>query len=85
MFKTPESFNVANARQTLEAGLKAIASGQADIDLAFLNTVDSSAVAVLLAWRRAAQEKGAALRFHHVPHNLQSLIGLYGVDTLLAH
>ena len=84
MFQPAESLNFANAKASLEAGLLAIASGQADIDLGRLNTVDSSAVSVLLAWRRAAQAQGAGLHFHHVPHNLQSLIDLYGVDMLLA-
>lgn len=83
MFELAESLNFANAKASLDAGLQAISSGQTDIDLARLTSVDSSAVSVLLAWRRAAQAKSIALRFHHVPHNLQSLIDLYGVDALL--
>lgn len=83
MFQPTDSLNVVNAKASLEAGLQAISSGQEDIDLAALTSVDSSAVAVLLAWRRAAQEKGTALRFHNIPHNLQSLIHLYGVDALV--
>lgn len=85
MFQTPQFLNVSNAKASLEAGLQAIESGQADIDLARLTSLDSSAVAVLLAWQRAARAKGTALRFHHVPHNLQSLIDLYGVDALLVN
>lgn len=83
MYQPAESLTVLNAKASLEAGLQAIASGQADIDLARLKAVDSSAVSVLLGWRRAAQAKGAMLRFHHVPHNLQSLIDLYGVEALV--
>jgi phospholipid transport system transporter-binding protein len=85
MFQTLDSLNVANAKASLDAGLQAISSGQTDIDLAGLTSLDSSAVAVLLAWRRAAQAKGMALHFYHIPHNLQSLIDLYGVDELLAN
>jgi phospholipid transport system transporter-binding protein len=84
MFQPAESLTVANAKASLEAGLQAIASGQENIDLAGLKSVDSSAVSVMLAWRRAAQAKALPLHFHHVPHNLQSLIRLYGVDELLA-
>jgi phospholipid transport system transporter-binding protein len=84
MFAPSDSLNFANAKATLEAGLQAIASGQTEIDLAPLAAVDSSAVSVLLAWQRAAQAKGAALHFHHIPHNLQGLIDLYSVDSLLA-
>ncbi len=83
MFQPSESLTIGNAKASLEAGLQAIVSGQTEVDLARLNVVDSSAVGVLLAWRRAAQAKGAALQFHHVPSNLQSLIDLYGVDVLL--
>lgn len=83
MFQPAESLNVANAKTSLETGLLAISSGQTDIDLAGLTSVDSSAVAVLLAWRRAAREKDIALQFHHIPHNLQSLIRLYGVEALV--
>lgn len=83
MFQPAEFLNVSNAKASLEAGLQAIASGQTEIDLAGLKSVDSSAVAVIIAWRRAAHAKGAALQFHHVPHNLQSLIDLYGVDALV--
>jgi phospholipid transport system transporter-binding protein len=83
MFQPAESLNLGNAKASLEAGLQAIASGQTEVDLSRLSLVDSSAVAVLLAWRRAAQAKGAMLHFRHVPSNLQSLIDLYGVDSLL--
>lgn len=85
MFQTPDFLNVSNAKASLDAGLQAIASGQTDIDLTGVTSLDSSAVAVLLAWQRAALAKGTALRFHHVPRNLQSLIDLYGVDALLAN
>jgi phospholipid transport system transporter-binding protein len=50
-----------------------------------LTAVDSAAVATLLAWQRAALERGSALRFTNLPANLQSLIELYGVADLLHH
>lgn len=83
MFQPAESLNVFNAKASLEAGLQAISSGQTSIDLARLKSVDSSAVSVMLAWRRAAQANGSMLHFYQIPHNLQSLIDLYGVDALL--
>jgi phospholipid transport system transporter-binding protein len=83
MFQPAESLNVFNAKASLETGLQAIASGQTEIDLARLGSVDSSAVSVMLAWQRAAQARGAMLHFRHVPPNLQSLIDLYGVEALV--
>jgi len=85
MFQSPPTLTVLNAKPTLEAGLLAIKSGQFTIDLSKLTAVDSSAVAVLLAWQRAADEQGKVLRFDGMPANLQSLAELYGVGAMLHH
>src|SRR5450755_4058812 len=83
MFRPTESLTVTNATSALEAGLQAIAEGQTEIDLTDLTTVDSVSVATLLAWQRAASERGAALTFTNLPANLQSLVAVYGVAELL--
>ncbi|WP_034297870.1 lipid asymmetry maintenance protein MlaB [Herbaspirillum sp. RV1423] len=83
MFKPGATLTSDNATATLAAGLQAIAAGQATIDLSDVATVDSSAVAILLAWQRAAQQKGQALQFGVLPANLQSLVDLYGAASLL--
>jgi len=72
-----------NAPAVLETGLRAIADGQAEIDLSELTSVDSAAVATLLAWQRAAQSRNKTLVFRNLPANLQSLADLYGVTALL--
>jgi phospholipid transport system transporter-binding protein len=84
MFQTPDSLTLANAKAVLAQGLQAIAAGQADIDLSRLAAVDSSAVATLLAWKRAAASRGKALALRNPPASLHSLIQLYGVADLLA-
>ena len=53
------------------------------IDFANVSEVDSSAVALMLHWRREAERLGKALRYIHLPSNLQSLADLYGVDQLI--
>jgi phospholipid transport system transporter-binding protein len=83
MFKPGVTLTVENASATLAAGLQAIAAGQAVIDLSEVVGVDSSAVATLLAWQRAAQQRGVALQFGTLPANLQSLADLYGAAALL--
>jgi phospholipid transport system transporter-binding protein len=85
MFRPTLTLTVNNARAALEAGLSAIEGGQAEIDLAQLTVVDSAAVATLVAWRRAALERGAPLTFKNPSANLQSLAELYGVAELLHH
>lgn len=82
-FRPSLTLTFNNAQTVLDAGLRAIADGQHQIDLGDLTAVDSSAVATLLAWQRAARESGKALTFSNFPANLQSLIALYGVGELL--
>jgi phospholipid transport system transporter-binding protein len=77
------SLTVVNAKTALEQGLAAIAAGQDTIDLGQLDTVDSGAVSVMLAWRRAAQKAGQPLHLKNLPPNLKSLTKLYGVCDLL--
>ncbi len=83
MFRSTLTLTVNNAKTVLEAGLRAIAEGQTQIDLTHLKAVDSAAVATLLAWKRAARAQGRPLEFSNLPANLQSLIDLYGVGDLL--
>jgi phospholipid transport system transporter-binding protein len=83
MFRPVLALNMNDAPAVLEAGLRAIANGQTEIDLSELTTVDSAAVATLLAWQRSAQSRSQTLIFRNLPANLQSLADLYGVTALL--
>ena len=82
-FQPAPSLTVRNARSMLGAGLQAIAGGQHVIDFSGLTVVDSAAVAVLLAWQRAAKASSTDLSFINLPQMLESLAELYGVDVLL--
>jgi phospholipid transport system transporter-binding protein len=53
------------------------------IDFSDVAAVDSSAVALLLEWRRRAQERKVALHFQNLPPNLLALAELYGVKELI--
>jgi phospholipid transport system transporter-binding protein len=83
MFQPGSSLTFDNASVVLQAGLQAIAGGQASIEFAGVTTVDSSAVAAMLAWRRAAAARSASLAFENLPDNLRSLVALYDVSALL--
>ncbi|RZT32441.1 STAS domain-containing protein [Cupriavidus agavae] len=72
-----------NAAAVLRDGLSHVRQGDVTVDCSALTQVDSSAVAVLLAWQRAAAQRGQSLALHGVPPQLQSLASLYGVDGLL--
>lgn len=53
------------------------------IDFANIDAVDSSAVALLLEWRRQAARLGKRLDFVNLPANLVALATLYGVEDLI--
>jgi phospholipid transport system transporter-binding protein len=73
-----------SAKAALAAGLARIAAGDTAVDCAALAQFDSSALAVLLAWQRAAHARGAALDILNLPPKLASLAHAYGVDALLS-
>lgn len=83
MFRPVSPFNASTAKSLYEAGLAAIRAGQTSIDLADLAVADSTAIAALVGWRRAALRQGGTLAFTNVPVNLHSLATLYGVAELL--
>ena len=53
------------------------------IDFSAVSGVDSSAVALLLEWRRRAAALGKTLVFESLPPNLLALAELYGVRDII--
>jgi phospholipid transport system transporter-binding protein len=74
----------ANAASLLQLGEAAIGNGDSRFDLSAVKKCDSSAVALLLAWQRAAHARGLRLELEGVPPDLCSLASLYGVDSLIS-
>jgi phospholipid transport system transporter-binding protein len=72
-----------NAAQIAAAGIEAIRGGDTAFDLSAVRSCDSSAVAVVLAWQREAQARGAQLQLSGLPAGLASLATVYGVAPLL--
>jgi phospholipid transport system transporter-binding protein len=83
-FESGATLTHESAKTALEAGLQRIAAGATGVDCAPLAQFDSSALAVLLAWERAAQARGIAFEIVNLPAGLASLAQAYGVDTLLS-
>lgn len=67
----------------LAEGAAALAQGEAIFDLAAVAEIDSSGLAVLFGWLRAARAQGNTLRIANPPSNLLSLAEVYGVGELL--
>jgi phospholipid transport system transporter-binding protein len=77
------SLTLANVAATLGEGLAAIGAGARSVDLGEVGELDSSALALLLAWLREARRRGGALAFTNLPQGLTTIARLYGVAELL--
>ncbi|MFM0739086.1 STAS domain-containing protein [Paraburkholderia xenovorans] len=83
-FESGATLTHESAKAALAAGLQRIAAGANSVDCAPLTQFDSSALAVLLAWERAAQARGVQFEIVNLPAGLASLAHAYGVDTLIS-
>jgi len=75
---------LANVNAVLDEGSRVFKAASVTVDLAGVTEVDSTAVSVLLEWRRAALRDQREIGYVNTPENLKSLIKLYGVSELLA-
>jgi phospholipid transport system transporter-binding protein len=74
---------MANARGLLDAGRSALQPGEQFFDFSEVGEADSSAIAVMLGWLRAAEQSRSTVTFAHIPAGVRSLAELYGVTELL--
>lgn len=74
---------MANARGLLAAGRSALQPGEQVFDFSQVTEADSSALAVMLGWLRAASLSRSTVKFAQIPKGVLSLAELYGVIDLL--
>ena len=74
---------LANAAQVLEEGRRHLAEGAAMVDFGEVTELDSTAIALALAWLREAREAKREVTFANLPESLRTLARLYGVENLL--
>lgn len=65
-------------------GAPSFEGGECIVDFAGVESIDSTALGLLLSWLRAAQRAQAKLTLTNVPSNLRSLASTYGVATALS-
>jgi len=78
------SMTMETATALLAGGVAALDKGAPQFDLSGVADIDSSGLAVLFGWQRAARAQGLTLRIVNPPHNLISLAEMYGVSELLS-
>lgn len=72
-----------NVAQVLQEGLQQIREGARTVDLGGVTELDSSILAMLLAWLREARLRESEISFANLPQGLETIARLYGVDGLL--
>lgn len=77
------ALTLANVAAALSEGNAAIGEGVRTVDLAEVGELDSSALALLLAWLREAKRQNRSLVFANLPQGLTTIARLYGVAELL--
>ncbi|HSC94857.1 MAG TPA: STAS domain-containing protein [Burkholderiales bacterium] len=74
---------VDNVVALLAQGAQHFTASSVTVDLSGVTEVDSSALSLLLEWRREAARNGREIRFRNLPASMKSLAELYGITELL--
>ena len=77
------ALTLASVAAVLPEGSAAIGQGVRTVDLGEVGELDSSALALLLAWLREAKQHNRSLVFANLPQGLTTIARLYGVAELL--
>ena len=81
------SLTMDTAATYLPAGIAALQNAPASMGIVFdfarMDSLDSSALTVIFAWMRAAEDMQKAFVLANSPPELLSLAAMYGVDDLL--
>jgi len=74
---------LANVALLLDEGRRHLDEGVRTVDLAEVTEMDSSLLALMLAWLRDAKSRSREIAFANPPESLRTIARLYGVDGLL--
>jgi phospholipid transport system transporter-binding protein len=74
---------LANVAALEEEGRRHLEEGVRAVDLGEVTEMDSSLLALMLAWVRDARGRGSELAFANPPGSLRTIARLYGVESFL--
>ena len=75
---------MANATALEAKGMALLPASSGVVELQAVRELDSSALAVIFSWQRAAKLAGREVKIAHAPESLLSLAALYDVTELLS-
>ena len=74
---------VGSAKAILTASQGFAITSNTAVDFAQVADIDTTALSLILEWKRRAQAENKTLSFMNLPANLNSLAQLYGVSELI--
>lgn len=74
---------VGSAKAILTASQGFAISNETKVDFSQAADIDTSALSLILEWKRRAQSENKTLSFINLPANLNSLAALYGAEDLI--
>jgi len=77
------AMTMSAAAGLLAEGNALVSRAETVFDLSGVTDVDSSGLAVIFGWQRAAKRQNKTIRIANVPQSLRSLADVYGVGALL--
>ena len=75
---------IDSVRTLLEGGRGYCVANDVTLDFSGVDEVDSSALALILEYRRAAESAGKRVTVSNLPASLKTMADLYGVTDLIA-
>ena len=74
---------VDNANLILNHSATFKMSGEIEVDFSAVDSVDTSALSLMLEWQRRAVAASCKIKFTNLPANLSSLADLYGIKDFI--
>ncbi|HQT81541.1 MAG: hypothetical protein B7Z60_03925 [Ferrovum sp. 37-45-19] len=81
-FKPKGAIVINTVNNIVGEGSSLVRQNNVLIDFSETTEIDSSALAMILQWKRDAEAAKKQLSFSHIPANLRTLAELYGVAFL---
>ncbi len=82
-YKVTGPVTLANVLEVLAAGERAFDGTTVRVDFSGVTDIDSSALSLLLEWKRRLRGSGARIVYSNLGTGVSSLIDLYGVRELV--
>ena len=74
---------ISSAKAILTASQGFAIANDTAVDFAQAADIDTTALSLILEWKRRAQTENKTLSFINLPANLNSLAALYGVEDMI--